>query len=219
MLARLLKQQRRSGLSAPASSSSLRPQQRVGAQRRRTAPPPDWPAGGQIVADDEHRRRDGIEQRHADRAARARRIRPGYAGGGKSACRPCVPRPSGRQPLEQRRVEARGWPRSTAAGSSMRLTAARNSPEPAGPCCTSRDACGRCACPSMRRSARSMSSIVLQQRGELRRQRRIGQPLAGPQEMHDLAQEPGPAIGAAADHHAVGAGFAERAVTTSVERR
>src|SRR5581483_12256209 len=43
----------------------------------------------------------------------------------------------------------------------------------------------------------------------LLRERRRRQALAGAEVVHDLTQEPGPAIAAAADHHAVGAGAIE----------
>src|SRR4030081_3005564 len=48
-------------------------------------------------------------------------------------------------------------------------------------------------------------------------QRRIGQPLAGPQIVDRLVQEPRPAVGAAPDHHAVGARLLEGRVDV-VER-
>ena len=52
--------------------------------------------------------------------------------------------------------------------------------------------------------------IVPQQDGFLARQRRFRQAGAGAQEMRDLGEEPGPAVAAPADHHAVGAGAAQR---------
>src|SRR5690606_40826348 len=52
--------------------------------------------------------------------------------------------------------------------------------------------------------------VMPEQRLELLRERRVGELRPGLEVVHHLAQEPGPAVAAAADHHTGRAGFAAR---------
>ena len=97
-----------------------------------------------------------------------------------------------------------------AAGSSIRLKAARNSAEAGQALAVPADMLARDAQPAGDAVMAQHRIVVLAHDGMLLLEGGIGQHLARAQIVDDLLQEPGTAIAAAPDHHAIGPGFRQR---------
>ena len=116
---------------------------------------------------------------------------------------------------------ARRNPRSiatTVAGSSCWLTRLRNSAEPGRPLVYQPICLRARLTPVTRAVEREHVLILLEDRRELLVERRVGPRRPAAQVGHHLAEQPRPAIGAAADHHPVGARLRERVAASSIEQ-